>query len=219
MKLFLVEDEVIALRSLRRKIEDLDAAYEVVGEASGGSEALTAIPAARPDVVLTDIRMPDMDGITLIERLRERGSQVLPVIVSGYQEFEYAKQAVRLGVEDYLLKPVDPSELTACLERCARRLRTRRSRENVASFLVGEDRISIEFQPGENRFAAAYVVIANALSDLEHVQHPNAPYVSSQETEAILAPYFPAETARRCMDGFFSNEKALVFSGDRKSVV
>lgn len=213
MKLFLVEDEVIALQSLQRKIEDLDEDYEIVGTASNGLAALSSIPVARPDVVLTDIRMPDMDGITLVEKLRERGSPVLPVIISGYQEFEYAKQAVRLGVSDYLLKPVNPEELAACLTKCAQRLKRQRSRENVTSFLVGDDGISIEFVPGEERFAVAYLVIANALSNLEHVQHPCAAYLPSAEVESLLISQFPNDTAIRCIDGFFSNEKALVLSG------
>lgn len=213
MRLFLVEDEVPALQSLQHKIEDLNGDWEVVMTASNGVEALKRIPATKPDVVLTDIRMPDMDGIALVEELRRRGSPVLPVIISGYQEFDYAKQAVRLGVEDYLLKPVDPAELGDCLTRCAERLRLTRSRENVASFLVGEDRIFLELAPGEKNFAVVYLAIANALSDLEHVQHPGVPYLSSSDAEGLLAPLFPAETTLRCMDGFFSNEKAIVLSG------
>lgn len=213
MKLFLVEDEVMTLHALQRKIEDLNREWMVVGTASNGVEALSLISAAKPDVVLTDIRMPDMDGIALVEKLRERGSPVLPVIISGYQEFEYAKQAIRLGVEEYLLKPVNPEELSDCLEKCARRLKSRRSRDNVASFLVGDDSISIELTPGERRFAAVYLVVANALSDLEHVQHPSAPHLPSDHVERLLAPLFPSSTTVRCMDGFFSNEKAMVLAG------
>lgn len=98
----------------------------VVGEAATGQEGLTQIKALRPDIVITDIRMPDMDGL---EMLRE-GRGVCPfhaIIISGYGEFDYAQQAIRLGVAEYLLKPVDVNELKNCLRRIAAGARTDRA--------------------------------------------------------------------------------------------
>lgn len=165
MRLFLVEDEVLALQSLKRKIEDLNGDWEIVGTAANGVEALEKIPAAAPHLVLTDIRMPDMDGIALIEALRKQGSRITPIIISGYQEFEYAKQAMQLGVQDYLLKPVDPAELEKCLSRCRDAIARQRSQENVGAFP------DIRFRPGEDYYAA-YLIVGNALSGQAHGQHP-----------------------------------------------
>ena len=103
MKIFLVEDEVFALRTLCKKVRDLSPDYEIAGTASDGVEALPLILEARPEVVITDIRMSRMDGLTLIREMKEAGVSAIPVILSGYQEFEYAKQAIHLGVNDYLL--------------------------------------------------------------------------------------------------------------------
>lgn len=201
MRLFLVEDEVIALQSLKRKIEDLDGDWEIVGTAADGTEALAKIPGADPHILLTDIRMPDMDGISLIEHLRQMGSRVMPVIISGYQEFAYAQQAMRLGVQDYLLKPVDPAELNKCLNKCGEALKRQQDQEHTWSVP--------SFQPGESYFAA-YLFIGNALSGQAHSQHPAVPYRSHRQLESLLAPCFPNV---RCADGFFSNEAALLLHG------
>lgn len=205
MRLFLVEDEVMALQSLQRKIEDLDGDWEIAGTASGGTEALEKIPAAAPHMVLTDIRMPDMDGITLIERLREQKIRASCIIISGYQEFEYAKQAMRLGVQDYLLKPVDPAELDRSLQRCRDTILLRRSQENAGAFP------NIPFRPGE-AYYAAYIIVGNALSGQAHSHHPQIPYFSGIQAEKIIAPSLE-NVQIYSVDGFYSNEAALLLHG------
>ena len=122
LKVLLVEDENLIRRGLQYKMDWTEVNCVVVGEAATGQEGLTQIKALRPDIVITDIRMPDMDGL---EMLRE-GRAVCPfhaIIISGYGEFDYAQQAIRLGVAEYLLKPVDVNELKNCLRRIAASLR------------------------------------------------------------------------------------------------
>ena len=210
MKIFLVEDEVFALEALQRKINDLNGPYQIVGVASNGAEALEALETTAPDVLMTDIRMPDMDGVALIERLREQKADILPVIISGYQEFEYAQRAVRLGVKDYLLKPVKISELKNCLEHCAEQLKRRRKRDNAVSFMIGDDRQSLKLFSDGRCFVVAYLVIANALSHVDNIIHPHVAYVPSAEIERLFAAHLPKEANISCFDGFFSNEKALI---------
>ena len=111
MKIFIVEDEVFALKTLCKKVSDLSPDYEVVGTAADGVEALPGILKTQPAIVLTDIRMSRMDGLTLVQKMKENGVSAIPVVISGYQEFEYAKQAMHLGVKDYLLKPIELNEL------------------------------------------------------------------------------------------------------------
>ena len=96
LKVLLVEDENLIRRGLQYKMDWTEVNCVVVGEAATGQEGLTQIKALRPDIVITDIRMPDMDGL---EMLRE-GRAVCPfhaIIISGYGEFDYAQQAIRLG--------------------------------------------------------------------------------------------------------------------------
>lgn len=98
----------------------------VAGDAENGEDALEKIEALEPDLILTDIRMPYMDGLTLAERVRQKYPSMKIVIFSGYDDFEYAKQAIKLNVTEYILKPVNVEELTAIYRR-SRQIWTRRS--------------------------------------------------------------------------------------------
>lgn len=110
MKIIIAEDEKRASRGLRNLLTMLSADAEVVAEATDGRQAFDLIKALKPDVVFTDIRMPFMDGISLIKAVRGYGMNVKFVIISAYEEFEYARQAISLGVVDYLVKPVTLDE-------------------------------------------------------------------------------------------------------------
>ncbi len=121
-KLFLVEDEAIIRAGLKQLIEEVIGGYQVVGEAANGKQALEALKGTQPDLLITDIRMNEMNGIDMVGRIRDHQPDLPIIILSGYAEFEYAKQALRYGISDYLLKPVDRIELTQALEKIKRRL-------------------------------------------------------------------------------------------------
>ena len=91
--------------------------FEIAGEAENGREALEKVTSLEPDVVITDIQMPYMDGLQLAEALQKEYPEKKVVLFSGYDEFEYAKQAIRLGVTGYILKPINIGELTAVLQK------------------------------------------------------------------------------------------------------
>ncbi|OPH58173.1 hypothetical protein BC351_24870 [Paenibacillus ferrarius] len=114
-RVVVVEDEHKIRRNTVQKIEDSGLSFEVVGTASNGLDALTIIHSLQPDVVFTDIIMPKMDGLALIKQLRNDNPEIHIVILSGYSEFEYAKSAMKLGVRDYLLKPLKLEALIDCL--------------------------------------------------------------------------------------------------------
>lgn len=116
IKMLIVDDEPILCRGLRETIPWDTIGVEVVGEASDGAEALELIGRLPVDLVLTDINMDGMDGLTLSKKLRETYPQIRIIILSGYDDFEYARQAIRIGVEDFLLKPVDIDELMAMVQ-------------------------------------------------------------------------------------------------------
>ena len=101
----------------------------VIGEAADGVSGTELILRSRPDLVVTDIRMPGMDGIRMLEevcRMSTVGSRPVAIIVSGHQEFEYARSALKLGVEDYLIKPIDDQELERVVRSAVTRVKSRR---------------------------------------------------------------------------------------------
>lgn len=116
----IVDDESIIRRGLRRTIETRGSArFSVVGSAGDSEEALAMIMSMRPDIIVTDIKMPGLSGIDLIKSCRAMGLNAKVLFVSGYDDFNYAKSAVQLGASGYLLKPVNPVELIEYLERVA----------------------------------------------------------------------------------------------------
>lgn len=126
IRVLVVEDEKPILNSIKLAIEMTDPRFRVEATAYNGEEALALLRSARVDVVFTDIRMPVLDGIGLITRLRQTDPEIVPVIISGYQEFEYAKQALNMNVFDYLLKPLSLAELRSLLLRIAAQVEGRR---------------------------------------------------------------------------------------------
>lgn len=127
-KIVVVDDEPLLLRNIKNSILQAHDGFCIVGEAADGDEALELIGAAQPDVVFTDIKMPTMDGLTLIEELRKRGNPAKIVLLSGYQEFDYAKRALQFNVEDYLLKPLSPQALRELLAKLHAVLETETSK-------------------------------------------------------------------------------------------
>ncbi len=124
MRIIIVEDEKRAARGLRDLLGRISAAHTVVGEASDGISAFELIKKEKPDLVFTDIRMQFMDGLALIKAVREYGLDTRFVIISAYEEFEYARQALKLNVKDYLVKPVTEDEVRNVVERLEREVQS-----------------------------------------------------------------------------------------------
>ncbi len=112
-----VDDEPVTRMAINNYINQTLPAFEVVASFGNGSDALEYLRKNKADVVITDIMMPKMDGLELTQVLHESCPNIKVCIVSGYGEFEYARKAMRFGVSDYLLKPLDFEELSQCLER------------------------------------------------------------------------------------------------------
>jgi response regulator len=122
-RVLLVEDEDIIRRGLLFAVDWLRAGCVVVGEAVDGEDGLRRIEELAPDIVITDVRMPYLDGLDMLAQSRERGYEA--IILSGYDEFSYAKKAISLDVAEYLLKPIDFEALYAALARIKERLQRR----------------------------------------------------------------------------------------------
>lgn len=122
-RVLLVDDEIFARKGLRKLIDWAACGYEVVEEADNGEDALALIRELQPDVVVTDIRMPVLDGLGLIRHIVEREKiRTQFIIISGYDDFAYAQQAVRFGVHDFILKPVDQDLLQTTLKKLHHKL-------------------------------------------------------------------------------------------------
>jgi two-component system, response regulator YesN len=114
-RVLIVDDEPIICKGLRDTIEWDSLGLEISGEAHNGVDALDMIKIIRPHIMITDIRMPAMDGIKLIKAIRELDLHIRIIILSGFSDYAFLKEAIRLGVDSYLLKPIDNDELISNL--------------------------------------------------------------------------------------------------------
>ena len=121
-KVFLVEDEIVVREGIRNNIPWDQTNYTLAGEAPDGEMALAMIQDIKPDILITDIRMPFIDGLSLSRIVKKNLPWIKIVIISGHDEFEYAREALSLGVEEYLLKPVSSQEMLKTLDKIARRI-------------------------------------------------------------------------------------------------
>ena len=126
LKVFLVEDEFVIREGIKNNTDWKAHGYEFCGEAGDGELAYPMIQRLRPDIVITDIRMPFMDGLELSRLIRRELPDIEIIILSGYQEFEYAKEAIKLGVAQYLSKPINGEELLAELEELSAKIEEKR---------------------------------------------------------------------------------------------
>jgi DNA-binding NarL/FixJ family response regulator len=116
LKIVIADDHRLMLSALRLALE-LDESFELVGEANDGSELLPLVANTQPDVVLVDLKMPRMDGITCIERLRQRHPEVRTIVLSASEDAELVRAAFRHGAVAYILKRIDPYDLTASIRQ------------------------------------------------------------------------------------------------------
>ncbi len=146
-RILIVDDEEMIVEGLRFLIERGVPECELAGVAYDGQEGIAAAMALRPDIILTDIRMYQMDGIDMIRQLQERGLKARYIILSGYAEFSYARQALQLGVEEYITKPVEEKELFRTLEKVCDSIEQDRKKEaQVATLCETVDAYSQNIQ-------------------------------------------------------------------------
>lgn len=132
-KLLIVDDEEIELDGMAELIDWPRYGYELVGTAVNGKRGLALLREKRPDIVITDIKMPVMDGLAMIRAAQEQQADAVFVVLSGYGDYEYTSQAMQLGIRHYILKPCDEGKMLPVLEQARRELRERRSKAQQSS--------------------------------------------------------------------------------------
>jgi YesN/AraC family two-component response regulator len=170
-KVLVADDEKLIARSIARRIDESGRNFRVVAQAGTGLEALEMAKEWMPDVVFSDIKMPEMDGIGLISRLQEMNPSILCVIVSGYSDFEYTRAAIQNNAVDYLLKPVNPEELSALLAR-------------MEAVLLAREQTIVP-----NREINAEQIVQNVMIYLRENYSRQIDFAAVAEAQAVSAPY------------------------------
>ena len=127
-KVYLLDDEPFILEGLRYIVDWQDYGFEIVGYSNNGEYGLKEILSMDIDLVITDIMMPKMTGLELIENLIKSNYQTNFIVLSAFQEFEYAKKAISMGAQNYILKPIDIEELEKSLINIKNKLKEKENR-------------------------------------------------------------------------------------------
>lgn len=146
IKVFLVEDEMVIRRGIKNSIDWEKEGYIFCGEASDGELAYPMIIKEKPDILITDIRMPFMDGLELCKLVKKELPNIKILILSGYDEFDYAKEAIRLGVTEYLLKPISSGKLLEALNGVSESIRREKEDKDLVHKYMEEMRENTEHE-------------------------------------------------------------------------
>jgi len=165
VKVVIVEDEKLLRRELSLTTPWEELGCELLGEAENGLKGLLLIKRVRPHIVITDIRMPGLDGLNMIKKARNNNYHPQVILLTGYSDFEYARSALRLGVIDYILKPVDDEQLYTLLRQIVQRIEDYIvNNENTEGFnILKGSRLSLfneYFKPHGNNVVERYVQLA-----------------------------------------------------------
>ena len=173
LKVLLVDDEIMIREGFKRLFDWEALGCEVVGEASDGMEALCQIDTLLPDIVIMDINIPIMNGLKVIEMSRAKHPEIAYVIVSGYDDFAYCRQALRLQILDYILKPVNYEEFGSCIDNL--KISMYKNKENSDTDCEKTDERVIS---SITRYMQEHLSEEISLSVLADVFHLNPQYIS-----------------------------------------
>lgn len=205
-RIVIVDDEYYIRQMLRAAVRWADIGYEIAGEAEDGLAALREIERIRPDAVLVDINIPKLFGLELIERIMKEYPAVSVVILSAYDKFSYAQQAMRMGVFEYLLKPIDPEAILQTFVRLQGRIEQNRiqSGAEAARSARVEDPLSRRVRAAILENFRDPNFSPSALSEILHMNPNHMSRIFRQETGCTIIEEL-IETrmgeARRLMDG------------------
>lgn len=149
IKIFLVEDEIVVREGIKNIVDWESHGYDFCGEASDGELAFPMIERLRPDIVITDIKMPFMDGVELSKLIKRELPETEIVFLSGYAEFEYAKEGIKLGIARYLNKPISSTELLDVVDELADKITKRKIEESLKDKYIKDEEEVLEMERRE----------------------------------------------------------------------
>ncbi len=179
MKIVIVEDEIRIREGMIRLINKIGQGHQIVGEAENGRQGLEQIEAARPDLIITDIKMSDMDGLEMLTKLKEKQISVKAIVLSAYSDFSYAQKAIKLGVSEYLLKPISVLSLTQALENIEIQLEQERKYK--------KDRLDV-LQSLESVFSG--IILGGTVVDTELMNFLDRSYQLKPDSDFVLIPVY-----------------------------
>ena len=138
LKVILIDDEMLIRKLIRMKMDTNELNMEIVGEYSNGADAFQEIELIRPDIVISDICMPEEDGLAFSEKCIKLLPETKIILVTGYDDFNYARRSIKVGIFDYILKPVQSYELNEALKRAAEEIRVLRGQKAKQNLLLNE---------------------------------------------------------------------------------
>jgi len=152
-KIIIVDDEYLIRNLIRNCIDWESLDVEIIGEASNAHECLSLIEKNKPDIVLTDINMPLTNGLDMSKHLLDKYPEVKVIVITGYNEFEYAKRSIRLGISDFILKPVDDEELKEVVLRIKEKIEKEKAEINEVKIIketIGDLTEIMEAEEGDD---------------------------------------------------------------------
>ena len=194
-KVFLAEDEIVVREGIRNNIPWDKISYTLTGEAPDGEIALSMLQDIKPDILITDIRMPFMDGLALSRIVKKTFPWIKIIILSGHDEFEYAREAISIGVDEYLLKPVSAQEMLKTMDKLAKKideekeellsianLKARIRSANESSLIKGDN--AFEEGSGKDSFDPAELLNFDGDMFLTKLK-----YASKKDIDSIVGEY------------------------------
>lgn len=220
IKVFLVEDEVIIRESIKNNVEWEKHGYELVGEAGDGEMALPLIKELKPDILITDIKMPFMDGVELGKILKTEMPDLSVIFLTGYDDFSFAKEAISIGVEEYLMKPVTGEQLIAALDKVKNQIEKKKILTDNMTRLEQESQKNIQIK--RYRFFGELVRSKMPVSKLIRMGNELGISVMASAYTVILLKYYfnhsddeerkrKAEEANRLLSHTDSQEHVVMF--------
>lgn len=193
IKVLILEDKPPILANIKSKVLNFDPNIQIIGTAFNGVEALELLDYDTPDIIITDICMPIMDGLEFISRVTHLGLSSKFIIISGYGEFEYARTALKLGVDEYLLKPLLQDELNNALKRLIVRIEDVRAINNndVLQNLFSNPSTVNAFESRFSNYKKYYTILICGGSftyDNSDYSHPNNFFISEEDICNLVMP-------------------------------
>lgn len=167
IKVLIVDDEYLVRVGLRTTIDWHDHNLEVVGDAEDGETGLEMAVRLKPDIIITDMNMPFLDGLGFLEQLRIRGITTKAIVLSGYDDFHYAKGSITFGVSDYLVKPIENDKLLASVLRTAGEIRKERQIEHISKKKLIEELVSLLKKRRSEKAAGNEKIVKEAIRYIE----------------------------------------------------